>query len=276
MAKSYFEVLKRASSFLTAQGKEGHAILFVFLQRKQWDQTQWLLHMKDLILPEEEAQIQADVARLLADYPPQYLLGYADFYQSRFKVTEDTLIPRPETEELVDLCLQENADQPRRVVDVGTGSGSIAISLKKARPTWQVTGVDLSAKALAVAQENATNLQTEVQFVLGDLLQPITFPIEILIANPPYISEGEWALMDASVRRYEPKLALFAENDGLAIYQRLAKEAQEKLAPFGKIYLEIGFRQGAAVQEIFQAAFPHKTASIRKDLFGQERMIIVT
>ncbi|MBO0423574.1 peptide chain release factor N(5)-glutamine methyltransferase [Enterococcus plantarum] len=277
MGNRYFEVLERASSFLEKHGKEGYSILFVFLERKGWTKTDWLLHLKDEITCADEQQINEDLKQLANNYPPQYLLGYGDFYEQRFLVNEHTLIPRPETEELVDRCLKENPNQSLTVVDVGTGTGAIAISLKLARPNWQVTAIDISEEALKVAKKNAQQLEAEIEFIHGDALKPIKNKrIDILISNPPYISNAEWALMDESVRTYEPKTALFAENDGLAIYQRLADEAKDKLNPEGKIYLEIGFQQGEAVKELFQQAFPQKQVEVVQDLSGNDRMVIVS
>jgi len=277
MGNRYFEVLERASSFLEKQGIEGYSILFVFLERKGWTKTDWLLHLKEEISPEEEQQITEDLKRLGQNYPPQYLLGYSDFFEHRFLVNEHTLIPRPETEELVDRCLKENLNQPLTVVDVGTGTGAIGISLKLARPDWQVTAIDISEEALKIAEQNATRLGATIDFIHGDGLKPIkATKIDILISNPPYISNAEWDLMDKSVRTFEPKTALFAENDGLAIYQQLAEEAKERLNPNGKIYLEIGFQQGQAVKQLFQQAFAHKQVEIAQDLSGNDRMIIVS
>lgn len=275
---SYREVLARASSFLEQNQLEGHMIEYVFLQRKHWNKTDYLLHMHEPITAEDQKQIDEDMAKLLAHYPPQYLIGSEVFLDYRFKVTPDTLIPRPETEELVEKCLkltQKQANQALKVVDVGTGTGAIAISLKDKRPTWQVCAVDLSSAALEVAQENAQQIGVALEFVLSDCLDEVAGPIDILISNPPYISQDEYELMDVSVREFEPKMALFAENNGLAIYQKLAQQAQSKLAKDGKIFLEIGFMQGPAVKEIFQAAFPKKQVSIHKDLFGNDRMIVV-
>ena len=275
---SYREVLARASSFLEQNQLEGHMIEYVFLQRKHWNKTDYLLHMHETITAEDQKQIDEDMAKLLAHYPPQYLIGSEAFLDYRFKVTPDTLIPRPETEELVEKCLkltQKQANQALKVVDVGTGTGAIAISLKDKRPTWQVSAVDLSSAALEVAQENAQQIGVALEFVLSDCLDEVAGPIDVLISNPPYISQAEYELMDVSVREFEPKMALFAENNGLAIYQKLAKQAQSKLAKDGKIFLEIGFMQGPAVKEIFQAAFPKKQVSIHQDLFGNDRMIVV-
>ncbi|MDA9470888.1 peptide chain release factor N(5)-glutamine methyltransferase [Enterococcus sp. 5H] len=277
MGNRYFEVLERASSFLEKQGKEGYSILFVFLERKGWSKTDWLLHLKEEMPETEQQQVQVDVERLAENYPPQYLLGYSDFYDHRFLVTENTLIPRPETEELVDRCIKENPDQRLTVVDVGTGTAAIAISLKLARPNWQVSAIDISEEALVVAKKNAQNLAADISFIHGDGLKPVRDEaIDILISNPPYISNAEWELMDESVRTFEPKKALFAENDGLAIYQQLANEAKNCLKSTGKIYLEIGFQQGKVVQALFQHAFPKYNVQIFKDLSGNDRMVIVS
>lgn len=275
---SYREVLARASSFLEQNQLEGHMIEYVFLQRKHWNKTDYLLHMHEPITSEDQKQIDEDMAKLLAHYPPQYLIGNEVFLDYRLKVTPDTLIPRPETEELVEKCLkltQKQANQALKVVDVGTGTGAIAISLKDKRPTWQVSAVDLSSAALEVAQENAQQIGVALEFILSDCLDEVVGPIDVLISNPPYISQDEYELMDVSVREFEPKMALFAENNGLAIYEKLAKQAQSKLAKDGKIFLEIGFMQGSAVKELFRAAFPKKQVSIHQDLFGNDRMIVV-
>ncbi|MEG0372767.1 MAG: peptide chain release factor N(5)-glutamine methyltransferase [Enterococcus sp.] len=275
MGKTYVEVLSRASSFLEAAGKEGYAIEYLFLARKQWNKTDWLLHMREEISTAEEQLIKEDMASLMENIPPQYLLGYEYFFEHRFKVTQDTLIPRPETEELVALCLSHNDTSAKKVVDIGTGTGAIAISLKLARSAWTITAVDISESALKVAAENAETLQAPITFRESDVLSAITEKQDIIISNPPYISRAEWDLMDESVRTYEPKQALFAENDGLAIYQKIAEESQGVLQPDGMIFLEIGFQQGLAVQKIFQRIYPDKTVTIHQDLSGNDRMIMV-
>lgn len=275
MAKTYVEVLSGASSFLEDHGKEGYAIEYLFLARKNWDKTQWLLHMRETILPADERIIQKDLESLMANIPPQYLLGYENFFEHRFKVTKDTLIPRPETEELIALCLSMNEGKTKKVVDIGTGTGAIAISLKLARPDWDVIALDISKEALCVAEENAENLQASIKFTQSDVLSAISEKQDIIISNPPYISQSEWDLMDESVRTYEPKLALFAENDGLAIYQKIASESRELLQPTGMIFLEIGFQQGRAVQQIFQETFPEKGVRIHQDMSGHDRMVVV-
>lgn len=276
--KTYQEVLSWASSFLEERGKEGYAIFYVFLGRKKWTKTDWLLHMKEGMPQNEQTQLENDLAALLEDYPPQYLLGYEEFYGRYFKVNAATLIPRPETEELVEWCLQKTEEQKNEklhVVDIGTGTGAIATTLKLERPKWQIDAVDISKEALEIAQFNSSLLEADINFYLGNTLEPISTPVDILIANPPYISQNEWSVMDESVRRFEPKLALFAEDNGLANYRKIAQQAQTKLAKQGKIFLEIGFNQGLAVEQIFQGAFPYRKIQRKKDLAGQERMLLV-
>ncbi|OJG16200.1 protein-(glutamine-N5) methyltransferase, release factor-specific [Enterococcus avium] len=234
------------------------------------------MNMRNDILPDDEAMIEKDIESLMKNIPPQYLLGYEYFFEHRLKVTEDTLIPRPETEELVALCLSMTESKRKKVVDIGTGTGAIAISLKLARPDWQVTALDISQEALHVAEENAENLHAKINFKRSDVLSSMNEKQDIIISNPPYISQSEWALMDESVRTYEPKLALFAENDGLAIYQKIAAESRDLLQPAGMIFLEIGFQQGRAVQEIFQKAFPEKNVRVHQDLSGNDRMVVIS
>ena len=144
--------------------------------------------------------------------------------------------------------------------------------MKLARPQWQVAPTDLSPAALAVAKDNAELLGAQVAFYQGDTLEALPpGDVDLLLSNPPYISVAEWDLMDESVRRYEPKSALFAADKGLAIYRKLAQQAPERLSNDGQMFLEIDFAQGKAVQEMFQAAFPNKEVVILKDMAGQDR-----
>lgn len=276
MAKSYFLTIEEAKSQLESHGKEGYAIQSVFLTRKNWDKTKWLLHMHEPIHQADEQQIASDLEQLLADIPPQYLTGQEEFFGRVFFVNESTLIPRPETEELVEQCLQKVTAETCRVVDIGTGTGAIAVTVKAERPLWQVAAVDVSAEALAVAKKNAQHLGVAIDFFQGDTLGPVQQQTwDVIIANPPYISYEEWPLMDASVRKFEPKLALFAEDHGLAMYKKIAQQAQVCLDEQGWLFLEIGYQQGAAVQAIFQQAFPKKEVQIKKDMFGNPRMVLV-
>jgi len=200
----------------------------------------------------------------------------APFYGREFRVTPATLIPRQETEELVEWILETTTDTAIRVLDVGTGSGAIALSLAAERPNWQLTATDISAAAVQVAQTNAQRLNVDVTFKVGDLLAPVMGQrFDIIVSNPPYIDRTELPEMDESVKRYEPQGALFAANHGLAFYQRFAAELRDYLVPDGQFFAEIGYRQGPAVREIFQTALPTATVTIKADIDGHDRMVRV-
>ncbi|SIO22657.1 release factor glutamine methyltransferase [Carnobacterium alterfunditum] len=274
---TYREVLKWASSFLETCKREPTAAELLLKERLNWTKTDIMMHLNEEMPSDVKHQLLQDVSNHGSGMPVQQILGYGWFYERKFKVTKDTLIPRPETEEIVDNFLKGTSpDQKLTVLDIGTGSGIIGITIKKERPLFEVTATDLSSRALGVAQENAAILQAEVRFLAGDLTQPVkgeTF--DVIISNPPYISDDEISYMDESVLHYEPHLALFADNGGLAIYQRLAEETPAILNPGGEIFLEIGFKQGKKVQEIFQQAFPKAEVTIEKDMSGNDRLIRV-
>lgn len=273
---TYFEVLKWASSFLEGHEKDVNIAEYLLLEYNQWTKTDLLMHFKQVVPKDIVDRLSRDLEKISQDYPPQYLIGSCEFYGERFIVSEDTLIPRPETEELVELCLTENDMMSKQVVDIGTGTGIIAISLKLHRPDWKISAVDLSSKALEIARTNAKQLQTEIDFFEGSTLEPVKDKkFDIIISNPPYISTNEWDKMDESVRLHEPKLALFAENDGLAIYEKIAREAVSALTVDGRVYLEIGYLQGERVSQIFQHYFPEKIVEVVKDMSGHDRIVKV-
>ena len=207
--------------------------------------------------------------------PAQYIIGSAEFYGHVFTVDERVLIPRPETEELVALILEENDGEALRVLDIGTGSGAIAISIALARPNWQIQASDVSEEALALAQKNAQQLEVILNFKYSDVLDHLEGPYDLIVSNPPYISRNDLEEVGANVLGSEPHLALFADRDGYAIYEKIAQQAPSVLTPDGKIYLEIGYKQGAKVKELFREAFPDKRVRVLKDQFGQERMVVV-
>jgi release factor glutamine methyltransferase len=192
------------------------------------------------------------VARRVVGEPIQYITGETEFYGLPFRVTPDVLIPRPETEHLVEKVLKVAArfDQPR-IVDVGTGSGCIAIALAHKLPQASITAVDLSKPALAIARENAKHNGVELRFLEGDLLAPVTEEkFEFVVSNPPYVPMSDRATLAVEVREYEPELALFAGDDGLDVYRRLIPAAFDALIPGGFVVLEIGYGQAAAITEL--------------------------
>ncbi|MBO0478054.1 peptide chain release factor N(5)-glutamine methyltransferase [Vagococcus fluvialis] len=275
--KTYFEVLKWASSFLENNHQEAYIAEYLLLEKNRWTKTDLLMNFKKQMPLAEYNAYKADLEKVTLHIPVQYLIGSTEFYGRRFKVNEHTLIPRPETEELVELILKDNYQENLEVVDIGTGTGIIALSLSLENPTWKVTGLDISKEALKIATKNNQELEGQVDFLESDVLSkfPKNKKIDILVSNPPYISYDEWEEMDESVREYEPKQALFAENNGLAIYEKIAKESTTVLSETGRIYLEIGYLQGESVSQIFKEAYPTKSVRVIKDLNGQDRIIEV-
>ncbi len=184
--------------------------------------------------------------------PIQYITGQADFYGLPFCVTPDVLIPRPETEHLVEKALKLAANfAAPRIIDVGTGSGCIAVALAHKLPHAAITAIDLSAAALAVAGENATRNGVTLRFLEGDLLAPVAGErFEIIVSNPPYVPLTDRETLSVEVREYEPALALFAGDDGLEVYRRLIPAAFDALIPGGFAALEIGCDQSPAITEI--------------------------
>ena len=183
--------------------------------------------------------------------PIQYITGEAEFYGLPFRVDNNVLIPRPETEHLVEKVLNLAAHFNRpQIVDVGTGSGAIAIALASKLPTALITATDLSASALQVARENAerNRVADRIRFLEGDLLAPVTGKqFEIVVSNPPYVAENDRNSLPVEVREHEPSTALFAGADGLGIYGQLIPDAQASIVDGGFLVLEIGYSQGAAV-----------------------------
>jgi release factor glutamine methyltransferase len=224
-----------------------------------------------------EAAIQKSLNLLLKHQPLQYVTGEAWFYHRCFEVNPSVLIPRPETEELVDLVYQTNKDQhPQKIVDIGTGSGCIAITLKLLFPGAQVTAIEKSADAITIAQKNALQMGAEIQFIETDFLNDTIFKwdekFNIIISNPPYIAEREKNKMEKNVIDYEPDMALFVpDNDPLIFYKQIAKWGIFSLAENGKIFVEINQTLGPETMAVFEKE--GYSASLLKDLSGNDRII---
>lgn len=242
-----------------------------------WNYNQLTNNLYTVLEDEMRLRFMVAVRAIKGGQPVQYALGHAAFYGREFTVDRRVLIPRPETEELVDWVLQDHRSQNqiKQVLDIGTGSGAIAVSLAAERPYWQVTGADISNEALEVAQENANLFAPQVTFQMSDLFTSLSGQYDIIVSNPPYISEDERDVMDESVLLFEPDLALFADDHGLALYKQIAHELLAHLKPHGEAYFEIGYQQGAEVERIF-SALSDVTVTLKQDLSGHDRMIRVT
>jgi len=221
-------------------------------------------------------------SRLQTGEPVQYILGYTEFYGLPFKVTPSVLIPRPETEELVEWVLTcVDKSQPEiNMLDIGTGSGCIAISLKKNLPKAQVSAIDISTGALDVAKQNAVLNEVDIKFIEADILNPSTFslqyPAQIIISNPPYVTLHDKMQMHANVTDFEPHTALFVPEDNpLLFYKAIADFAVEKLKPNGLLFLEINESLGNETVEMLKVK-GFKNIELRKDMSGRDRMIKAT
>jgi release factor glutamine methyltransferase len=221
----------------------------------------------------ELATYRDRVRRRAGREPLAYILGMTEFWSLPLKVTPDALIPRPDTELLVEQALQRVAG-PARVLDVGTGSGALAIALAHERAEWQVTALDLSPAALAVAGENAgaNGVAERIALLEGDLAALPDGPFALIVANPPYIAHAELATLMPEVRDFEPHLALDGGPDGLDAYRALAGQAGRVLIPGGWLLVEVGMGQAPAVQALFAAAGLTELFSAL-DLAGIERVV---
>ncbi|GGE44783.1 peptide chain release factor N(5)-glutamine methyltransferase [Actibacterium pelagium] len=229
-----------------------------------------------LVLPDPITEDQNDVFRtaILAraeKQPVSQIIGYRDFFGRRFKVTRDTLDPRPETEDLVAEALKHPFSN---VLDMGTGTGCILLSLLAERPLVKGLGTDLSDAALSVARENADrlNIADRASFARSDWYANVAGRFDLIVSNPPYIAADEMDALDASVRDWEPRSALTDEADGLSAYRVIAAGAKDHLTPGGRLLVEIGWMQGEAVAAIFRAA-GLESVSVHPDLDGRDRVV---
>ena len=226
---------------------------------------------------EQEATLEDAINRLQKHEPIQYIQGYSDFCGLRFKVTPATLIPRPETSELVEWVASE-ATGNERILDIGTGSGCIAVSLANKMPQSEVTAWDISAEALTVATENSRSNGTEVLFEQVDIIayQPEEKQFDIIVSNPPYIKENEKSAMHSNVLDWEPHTALFVpDSDPLLFYRTIAKKGLTLLKPGGTLYFEINRAHGAETVEML-ADLSYTGIELRKDFAENDRMIKAT
>ena len=208
--------------------------------------------------------------------PVQYVLGETTFYDCIIRVNSSTLIPRPETEELVDLIIKENRDFQGNIIDFGSGSGCIAIALAANLPLSTVTGMEISDKAIETARENAVLNNVRVSFIKGDIFNPDTKEIGragIIVSNPPYVRESEKLLMSGNVIDFEPHLALFVtDSDPLAYYNAVLGIAQDILLPAGRIYFEINEKMGEKMTALLKS-YNYSEIKVISDLSSKDRII---
>ncbi len=237
-----------------------------------------IVHKDGDLTPAQEDLYQQSLAALLAQKPIQHITGKSWFYGLELLVSDQVLIPRPETEELVEWILKDHPSQPAwRLLDIGTGSGCIPIALKKHWPAADIWAMDVSPGAISLATRNASLQHTPIRFVQQDVLSPdaskVLPSLNIIISNPPYIPETERADMQALVTAFEPSVALFVpDSDPLLFYRRIALLALEKLETGGKLYFEIHESFGQEVMSLLEKE-GYAEVQLRQDMFGKDRMV---
>lgn len=264
---------------------EAESFFFLILEAKKQLKRIDLALNPDLTFFDEEIQLWNSILeQLKKEIPVQYLLRKTSFYGLEFEVNENVLIPRPETEELVDwiirsqkLSFDSAQDDSRKIkiLDIGTGSGCIAISLAKNIPNAQVFAIDVSEKALATAQKNAEINGVEVAFLEKNILEieDLGQQFDIIVSNPPYVRELEKEEIKKNVLDNEPHLALFVDdNDALVFYRKIAELAQKNLSPNGQLFFEINQYLGKEMMELLEK-MNFKNIELRKDIYGNDRMI---
>lgn len=220
--------------------------------------------------------IKKDYKKLLKGYPIQYLIGYSNFYGYKFLLNKRTLIPRFETELLVEKTIQyinKYIPNVKSIIDLGTGSGCIAISLSKELPNSLVHGVDISLSALRLAKKNNTINNSAVKFYKYNILKELECNYDVIISNPPYVSKNEE--VDISVKKYEPRKALYAKKDGTQFYEQIIKNSVNHLNKPGIIAFEIGYKQSIEIKKLAELYYPNSRILIEKDLSGKDRYLFI-
>ncbi|WP_024344149.1 peptide chain release factor N(5)-glutamine methyltransferase [Streptococcus equinus] len=272
---NYAETISQLEKQLQEIGEDPENLAYVFRELKGWSLLDFILHQNKDVSAQDQALIEDIMSQLKEHRSPQYITGKAYFRDLELAVDERVLIPRPETEELVDLVLKENSKADLQILDIGTGSGAIAISLKSARPDWHVTASDISSEALQLAKENSEKNQASVDFIESDVFNQISGKFDVIISNPPYIAYDDEDEVGVNVLASEPHLALFADEDGFAIYRRIIEGASSHLTENGKLYFEIGYKQGDGMRRLLAQHFPEKRVRVLQDIFGKDRMVVM-
>lgn len=278
---SYRECILQAKNECLQHGLSEQVAALYMVELSQMERCDLYLNYDEEVCATLYTLYQNGIQRMLNDEPMQYVLGFSWFYGYRFYVDEHVLIPRPETEELVANILAEMDEhfidlKEIRAVDIGTGSGAIAISVALEEPKVKMTATDISEGALQVAQKNAETLKANVSFYAGDMLQPLidrNMTVDFLICNPPYIPQEE--ILENSVKDYEPHVALFGGEDGLKFYRQVFEGAHAVLAPRSIMAFEIGYNQKEALLAETKKYFPDAEAEVLQDINGKNRMLIV-
>lgn len=267
---------------LYGETEAGQMVKMLFIHFCGISGVSLVLQKNDFLPTEQYEKLQKALRQLLNHMPIQYILGRTWFYNLSFEVNSAVLIPRPETEEMVDLIVTETSQSVvsgnLNLLDIGTGSGSIAVALKKTFPFWHVNACDISEEALQVARRNADYSGTSINFFKADILRWKEWAdfgtYHFIVSNPPYVCEHEKSQMQPNVLDHEPSLALFVpDDDPLVFYRAIAEFAASRLLQHGKLYLEINESYGSELVNLLKS-FGYSDIELRKDFRGKERFAI--
>lgn len=274
--KTLLEILKLSSDFLAQNGIEEsrREAENLFADALGLKRMELYLNFEKPLTDHELRDLRSRLKRRAAKEPAQYIQGSVEFYGCQISINSAVLIPRQETEILADIIAQDLVKQDlkgKSLLDLCTGSGCLGLALKKRFPELETFLSDISEAALSVAKQNGSQNNLQVTFLQGDLLAPLTQKVDFIVCNPPYIAQSEYEQISPEVRDFEPRQALLAGTTGLEIYQRLQKELPSHLHPQGKVWLEIGASQGAAVCSLFA----DWKVQLQKDWAGHDRFVIL-
>jgi release factor glutamine methyltransferase len=285
-AMKVYEALNWASSFLKKNDRDENAGELLLRHHMKLDRAQLFSRMQEMMPMDMQSSFIFNVHKHVAGIPVQYLMGKEEFYGRSFFVSEEVLIPRPETEELVVGVLDRvkkhfgnssgSADKKWSVVDVGTGSGAIAITLALENSHLNVHATDIAGESLEVAMDNAEALGADVEFLQGDLLLPFIeqdIKVDVVVSNPPYIPQKEYEGLSTVVKDFEPYRALVGGISGLEFYERFMDELPKVLKERAIVAFEVGMGQGEAVKELLEKTFPQGAVEVVLDINGKDRMV---
>ncbi len=267
------QAMKRLSPYSSSPRLDAEVLLAHTLQMGR---ASLLAHSVDSMSREQTTAYNALIERRAYGEPVAYLTGHKEFFGLGLLITPDVLVPRPETESVVEACLQAlSENEPANLADIGTGSGAILVAVAENRPQIRAYGTDISPAALDVARRNCElyGLRERVTLSVGDLLEPLPERVNVIAANLPYVPPGE---ATPEVAAWEPNVAVFGGGeDGTALIRRFLAEAPNYLLPGGTVVLETAYSQGVAVSSLAKTAFPTAEVQVLKDLAGYDRIVVV-
>jgi len=273
--------LRQAAHAIAALGSDEASLEaeLLLMEATGLDRVHLYQRLDEEVAPEEAAVFQRYLERRLAHEPVPYIVGHKEFFGLEFEVAPCALIPRPETETLVELVIAyaRGRGGPLTIADIGTGTGIIAVAVAWALPEARVIATDIAEESLALARRNAERhgVAGRMTFAQGDLLDALSEPVDVIAANLPYVKTADWEALPPEIREYEPRSGLDGGPDGLRLIERLLAEAPRWLRQRGALFEEIGDTQGPAAAEMARRYFPDAEVRVERDLAGRDRVLVV-